>query len=301
MNTIKKFSENNVFNKEILKDCGYNLEEVIIELSGINREYNIIYISDLHIGVISEEVSDLHKETVENRIEMFKTPCGFTAKESWEQLSEILDNCHADAVLLGGDMIDFASVSNVKQFVLGCNKIKTPVMFVGADHDFCSWWCNDVSKDAIRELYESINATSDLQIIDLDDLYILGINNNTSQADPKTEEHIKEIITKKKPVILLQHVPLKSFVDDSLSEKSKCKWNGRILAWGEDCEYIPNDSTARLHNVIYQNGDVFKMVLSGHMHLSWDGLITTHIRQHVFKEAISGTIGVVKIKKSSDK
>lgn len=284
------------FNTEKLTELGYKLEEITVIVDGLQGEYHFIYISDIHIVVESDEVLPEEMETVRGRIDIYRQPSGLTAVESWEQVSSILDECGADAILMGGDMIDFASSANINAFLDGYNNIETPIVYVGADHDFRPWWCEGVENETISKLYEPINGRQELFLMEFDELCIVGINNNTSQVSATVVEQMEEIIQIGKPIILLQHVPLQSMVDTTLAEQSKEVWQDRALIWGEDCYYVPDENTAKLLDLIYAENSLVEEVVCGHLHFSWDGYLTDTVHQHVFDDGAAGMIGVITVK-----
>ncbi len=287
------------FATEKLTALGYSVEEITVYVNTV-RDYDFIFISDLHILQLSDDVSPSNVETVKSRIELFKTPWGLTSCECWKQLTEVIDECCADGVLLGGDMVDFASSANVKTFKDGLDKVKTPTVFVYADHDICPWWCKNIQQKEIYQMYETLDISSEIQLMEFDDICIVGINNTTSQMSPQADSFMKEIIKKQKPIILLQHVPFNSLVDKTFAERSKEVWQGRVLAWGDGCHYDPDENTSRLHKTVFDNGAIIKEALCGHLHYSFDGYLTDDIHQHVFKETISGSVGVIHIRNNKE-
>lgn len=288
-------TDNRVWNTKKLEEFGVPLESLSVQMDGIEDTYHFIYISDLHIIVENEQIAEDSVETVKGRIEMFRQPSGQTSAEAWVELSKVLDSCGADAILLGGDMVDYASSSNIQWFIDGLKNIDTPIVYVGADHDFQAYYCSDVSNDSIKELYGLIDGNEEVPFLELDDLCIVGINNSTSNVSESAINRVKEVMRLEKPILMLIHVPLESLVDTSLSEESKKVWGDRALLWGEDCFYVPNENTAQLLELVYAKDSLVKEVFCGHLHFTWDGQLTENTHQHVFDDAASGNIGIITI------
>ena len=100
---------------------------------------------------------------------------------------------------------------------------------------------------------------------------------------------------KGKPIIIVTHVPLHSEVDSTLDEISRAIWQDRNLSWGPDTSYVPNETTQKLMDLIYAEDSPVVEVLAGHLHFTWDGMITDKIHEHVFSPAFSQNIGLITI------
>lgn len=271
-------------------------EEVTIHIPGLEKEYRFVFAADLHIIVENEEINSENLTEVRERAEgLFRSQEGISSAELWEKLPAILDSYHADAVLLGGDMIDFASAGNVECLKKGIDNIKTDTMYVRADHDYGKWY-GRLDKAEIKKLHRQIDADEEVSLIEYPDLCIMGINNNTSQISSKALERIKEIFSLGKPVIIVAHVPFSPLEDTSLAEQSKQAWQDRVLLWGKDCLYEPDHNTQEFMDMLYAHDTPVKAVLSGHLHFSWDGVLTENTHQHVFGPAFEGKIGIVTVK-----
>lgn len=270
------------------------VENVNVQIPGLENEYKFIFMSDLHIIVENEEISEENLETVRGRYNSYVTQDGYPASEMWNYMPALIDEYDADAILLGGDMIDYASSTNVECLKNGVNQFKPEVLYVRADHDYAAWY-NNLESTYINDLHSEIDSNSEVILKEYDDLYIVGINNNTAQISADALGQLKEIFAIGKPIILLTHVPINSLVDGSLSEKSKGVWQDRNLTWGAGCYYEPDENTKQFLDMIYAEDTPVVEILSGHLHFSWDGNVTEKVHQHVFSPLINGYIGVITV------
>ena len=106
-----------------------------VDLPGYEGSCDLLFLSDLHI--VEKDDPDVRAdqmETVNQRYAAFSNEYG-PAAEYWKKLSAAIDGLGADYVLLGGDMVDYCSESTVKQLKEGLDRIRTPWMYVRADHD----------------------------------------------------------------------------------------------------------------------------------------------------------------------
>lgn len=64
---------------------------------------------------------------------------------------------------------------------------------------------------------------------------------------------------------------------------------------GRGCELCPHEITSQFIEIALDESNSVYGILSGHLHQSWDGMITTRIHGHVFDPAVDGIIGIVHI------
>ncbi len=277
------------------KDWGINQEEVTVQIPGLSQDYTFVWLSDLHIITENDEIAEADRETVAERRESFKNAAGMYAEDFWAELPEALDDWQADALLFGGDMIDYAANANIATLKAGLDSLNTPYIYVRADHDYSPDYCEVQDQAAINALHADIDGYEEIELLEYDDLCVVGINNSTRNMTEEGLARWKEIYALGKPIILVTHVPLDSMIDESLGEQSRAVWSDRELTWGADCNYVPNEVTQEFLDMVYADDSLVKEVLAGHLHFSWDGALTEHADEHVFAPAINGTIGVIHV------
>ena len=106
---------------------------------------------------------------------------------------------------------------------------------------------------------------------------------------------VADVYSRDKPVIMATHVPYESQVDDSLAQLSMQVRN-QIYYWSADSEhYKPNDVTQKYLNLLYSEDTIVEQVLAGHLHASWDGMMTQRLPEHIFGPAFQGHIGIIHV------
>lgn len=276
-------------------DFGISTEEIEINISGLEKEYTFLWLSDLHIITENDEIAAEDIETVAGRRESFKNTVGMYSDEFWMQLSDALDAWSADALFFGGDMIDHAANANIACLKEGLHKLETPYLYVRADHDYAPYYCAIKDDAAVAGLHAEIDGYEEISLIEFEDLCLVGINDSTRSISAAALQEMKDICAKGKPIILITHVPLNSLCDTSLEEESKAVWDGRALIWGENCTYVPDGTTQEFMNLVYAEDSPVKEVLAGHLHFTWDGQLTENTGEHVFSSAYLGNIGVIRV------
>lgn len=278
------------------KDTATVVNNINVTIPDLEQTYKLVYISDLHIIDDITEVDEEHRGTVQSRKSSMINPKGETAKDYWPTLISEINSHSPDAVLLGGDMIDYMSPSNVACLNEGLKKLSAPVIYVRADHDYANWFDKDITPEAIHSLGQSIDSNAEIMIYSLKEFTILGINNSTSQISPSALTKLNEFFdTNQKPVILLTHVPFASPLNPTLDAKSKEVWQDRSLIWGNDCYYVPDSNTKQAIESIFNPTHNVKAVLTGHLHFSHTGQLTEDITQYLFEPAYLGKMTVITI------
>ena len=279
-----------------VEELGFTIEPLEVDMEGVEGEYHLLYISDLHIITETGAVAPERAEEVLQRIENYRQPSGESSAEVWLRLANKLDACNADAILLGGDLVDFACEENVEYLKEGLRMIQTPIIYVGADHDFRPYYCDGVNEEDIPMYYQEFDGMQETPVLEFAEFSIVGFNNSTAQMTETALQKMQEEVKKGKPIMLLSHVPFLPVEDESLSQLSKEVKGDRVLLWGEECYYHPEDSTKEFMDILYAEDSLIQQVVSGHLHHTWDGKLTDNTSQHVFWHAASGSVGTITVK-----
>lgn len=282
----------------------FQTEEITIPIKGISREYTLAWVSDLHLVSDHEagsEMGDVHAEyldAINKRYEeLAVTKDGVHAEELWPEIINYLNYNEFDGVIFGGDMMDYCSNSNVAKIKEGLDKLRIPYIYIRADHDYGAYYGGVLfTETRARELHRTIdNDEIAYKFWDRNDFIVLGIDSSTKDMPDYYLDMVADVYTRGKPVIMATHVPYESQVDTSLAKLSM-KVRNTIYYWSDASErYKPNDVTKRYLDLIYSEDTVVEQVLAGHVHASWDGMISKQVPQHIFAPAYSGNIGIIHI------
>ena len=280
-------------------------EHVYIEIPGIDQEYTIAWVSDLHMITDREagDVSEGSLETVMTRYETLSiSPDGFHGKELWPEIINYLNYNDFDAVIFGGDILDYCSTSNMEVLKAEYDRLKYPqesILYLRADHDYGTWYSdgstgfNDyVAHDLHAELDGDDNTR---KYLDFGDFIIAGVNSSIKAPGAEQMEVLTELYSRGVPVIAATHVPYYSQVDPTLEELSMLVRN-KIYYWGPGSEsYTPDPNMWEYLNMLYDEDSNCTFVLAGHLHAAWEGELREGLTQHIFSPAFIGVIGVVHI------
>ena len=276
---------------------GNLIEFVHVSIPGCSRKYHLLWVSDLHIVIDNDEIAEDNRQMVRDRKTLWAIRAdGKQSGDCWtEDLAKQLNDANPDTILFGGDMIDLCSEATIRKLKDGFNQISVPWIYIRADHDQGTHWLTEPNAAKNAEMQASICPNDNVLIMEYDDFIILGINHSTSQLTEEGLEQAKLAFEKGKPIIIVTHVPLHSEVDSTLDEASRTVWQNQNLTWGPNTSYVPNETTQELMDLIYADDSPVVEVLAGHLHLTWDGMITENIHEHVFPQAFSQYIGLITI------
>gem|GEM_PF-2306184 len=119
-------------------------EDVHVTIPGMKGSKTLVYLSDLHVIADTSQVAAADLENVELRMNHWSAYDGMTAADAWTLWVDYLNAVTPEGVLLGADMVDFASKANVESFKKGLERLDIPWLYVRADHDLAPSYLDGV-------------------------------------------------------------------------------------------------------------------------------------------------------------
>ena len=278
---------------------GFREEEVTIPISGVDREYRLAWVSDVHLITDHTPGDGVKEEFVDTLMERYNIlpvdANGIHAEDLWPEIIKYLNYNEFDLIIFGGDIMDYCSESNLNTVKEGLDSLRHPYIYIRADHDYGSWYGGDeYTENTTQELHKTIDGDEiSSKFWDFGDFILLGVDRSTKDMPDYYLNMIEDVYSRGKPVIMATHVPYASQVDSSLEDLS-LQVRNKIYYWGGG-DYVPNNITSAYLNDIYSDDTVVKEVLAGHLHASWDGMISEQVSQHIFGPAFAGNIGIIHV------
>ena len=99
----------------------FKREEVTIEIPGLQREYKLAWVSDLHMVTDKAASYDVMTESMEkvgSRYDSFQTENGVHAEDLWPEIIKFINYEKFDGVILGGSIIRSIVNESKKQNIL---------------------------------------------------------------------------------------------------------------------------------------------------------------------------------------
>ena len=95
----------------------FTTDEITVYIGGLTEEYTIAFVNDLHLvtdtevgHVLEEELPEVMKRYNELSV----TADGKHAEDLWPEVIKYLNYNDFDAVIFGGDLLDYCSPSNIE-------------------------------------------------------------------------------------------------------------------------------------------------------------------------------------------
>lgn len=285
--TVTSEQDNTSSNTEIQEDSeistNLNIRNEELDI-GLKNEYRFLYFSDSHIEVPSDTESS---QTVEDYVESRAFGIeGITSSEMFTQFIDYANAQNCNAVLLAGDIVDSPTASNIEFLRNSFNNLNVPYLYVMGNHDWTYPWeyFTATSYDKYLSLFnEFTNNDTSVQMIEYDDLIILGVDDSKGQLADDAYNTVKKILTSDKPVIIVMHVPL---ANDDLVKQTTEVWSSPVVTG--DGGTKPNKITTKFMKLIYAENSPVVAVLAGHIHFYTKENLNDNIVQYTNDPGYAG-------------
>ncbi len=240
-----------------------------IRIPGTEDSYEFLYLTDTHMIVPddneSQEIFDYEKQ----RLPVFAVEDVPPSAEQFPQWIHYANEQAFDGLLLGGDIIDSPSASNLEYLNTSLDDLKIPYIYNIGNHDWTYPWeyMTEKGKSEYLPLFNSYmeNNTS-IHTKEYEDFTIVAVNNSSNQITPDALKEYKEILAKKKPVILMLHVPLYT---KAVLEKAAAVWKGGVvLGGGIHGGIYPDTVSTEFITLTTAKDSPVELVLAGHVHFA---------------------------------
>lgn len=272
---------------EITED---NFEQYDIVLPGAQEEYDLMFLTDMHISVSTQDSKKV-RAYVNERRHMFTKQEG-NGNEASEYFKAFLDygkKQEIDALLLGGDIIDSPSEGNLAFLEETLAQSDIPYLYALGNHDWTYPW-NYMTPEGKEEylplLSPYMGGNVYFSTMEFEDFIVVCLDNSSNQFSPEALEDYRQVLKKGKPVMLMFHVPL---LTKPLLEKANQVWKNDVLIGISDQGGIyPNEvSQEFLQLTLAQESPVF-LILAGHVHFPDSSILKNDTLQIVGEAGYMG-------------
>lgn len=291
-------------------DYNLELENINIEVEGLEGEYHFLHMTDNQANF--DDRFDLgwfgNRDT-----RCFRDANGISSADNFVNWINYANDSQVDAFLMGGDVIDFGSEKNYETLSTHLANIKSPYIYTYGNHDSYIPWEDrfDDQNPGFLQFFKEDNC--EFQVIDIGELYIVSIRNyqidGIAQISETALDEFKKIVQKDKPIVLLCHVPICTEETESLKTMAQAHQGELVVKYdagefgivdksvlmGEDCGYELTDETKQFLEIMTSPESSVIMILSGHLHESWQGYINENIYQYVGNGAFTNKGAIIHI------
>lgn len=188
-----------------------NIIHETIDIEGLEGEYNFLFLTDTHMIIPSKDDTQQMIDNAAPRIEEFKNAEGVSSSDQFPYWISYANKNNLDGVLLGGDIIDYPSESNISFFKEQMSDLKVPYLYTLGNHDWTYPWdymTESGKATYIPMLYDFTTVNSSIHTLEFDEFTIVALDNSTTQFHPDLMEEFKTLMRGDKPLIVMFHVPV---------------------------------------------------------------------------------------------
>jgi len=240
-------------------------EKLVID--GLQEEYAILFLTDTHMIVSSETDNEQVVSNAKERLPMFQNEQGISSAEQFPVWMEYAVANDIDAVLFGGDIIDYPSEANLTYLQKNLDTLNMPYLYAPGNHDWTYPWeyMTERAKEEYRPLLKPfMEENTAIHSLDMGEFIVVAIDNSTNQVDDLVLEEYQNILALGKPVIVVAHVP---FLTQSVLTKARENWNSPVVIGGGNYGGIyPNETSAAFVQATTGKESPVVAVLAGHVH-----------------------------------
>ena len=260
---------------------GVILYDYKLPVKGVSKKV-IYHISDIHLNRSDDPAAEQQPLTYENWLKgwpwfsiHYKEPHDQAQmKLPEEHLSCLLELASTgDAIVMTGDICDKVSRSSLTILEEQLSKVTKPWIAVCGNHDLAA----DIPDDC---LYARVKEP--VQVLDLGDLIIVGIDDSQRQVTAAQTARLLEVLALGKPVIVTLHVPIMTADNESI-----------LLNCGDYFRLNhpeATEETLAFIDTLRQNDKQIVAVLAGHLHFHIESQITPDLPQFVNSQSVLGNI-----------
>lgn len=266
----------------ILNNWEPHVDTRTVTLNGLTKEYDFLFVSDTHVIVPGQQDTAEVLELGNSRMYYFTNSSGMNSEEQFPYWIQYANNHQVDGILMGGDIIDYPSESNVAYLKENLKELTVPYVYALGNHDWTYPW--DTATQEYRPMFdELVDGSAAAHYMEYDDLVILAVDNSTYQVTEEALPVVKQALSKGKPVVLMMHIPIQT---DSLLKKCMNGWKEAIVI-GPDGKK-PNEVTREFLDMILADESPVGAILAGHVHIEDTSQINKRITQYVVDMSAKG-------------
>lgn len=178
-----------------------------------------------------------------------------------------------DALLVAGDMSEYISPANMRHLDEAFGSFPTPWLAVCGNHD---------PADQIPEGHVYSRVKQEAQILELEDMVILGLDDSQRAVNAGQLETLKRLLRGEKPLLILMHVPFSTPENRAILEE--CGEYFRL----DHPQATPEAEVFR--ELIRENAHKIVAVMAGHLHFGNVSELVPGVTQYVSSQGILGNI-----------
>lgn len=241
--------------------------EETVYVEGLEKDYTFLFLTDTHVIIPNEDASPQEAENEAARMPMFVPESGISSAEQFPEWVRYANEEKVDAVLLGGDVIDTPSPSNLEWLAGQLAGLDMPYLYVNGNHDWTYPWeyMTQWGQETYLPLLQPLmGGNTAIHSLDLGELVLVGIDDSSNQVNEEVFPAYEEILREGRPMVVVAHVP---FMTQSVLGKAKEVWNSPVvIGAGNYGGVYPNETSEKFVSLTTAADSPVELVLAGHVH-----------------------------------
>ena len=241
--------------------------EETVYVEGLEKDYTFLFLTDTHVIIPNEDASPQEAENEAARMPMFVPESGISSAEQFPEWVRYANEVKVDAVLLGGDVIDTPSPSNLEWLAGQLAGLDMPYLYVNGNHDWTYPWeymTQSGQETYLPLLQPLMGGNTAIHSLDLGELVLVGIDDSSNQVNEEVFPAYEEILREGRPMVVVAHVP---FMTQSVLGKAKEVWSSPVvIGAGNYGGVYPNETSEKFVSLTTAADSPVELVLAGHVH-----------------------------------
>lgn len=247
-----------------------NIENTLIKIPGVQKEYHFLMVSDVHISYAKEDDSAEDKSVAQRETKGW-SPMGITPRESWKIMEEHVkrEADNIDALLIAGDCLNYYSTSNVEYLKRKIDAFPIEVLYTPGNHELNVYTENQPDIQYYREYYDELMCgNADFWVRDYKDFLLIGMNDATRDITQFQLEQFKEQVARNIPILLLVHIPFQS---DTVLDAIEKRWGSRNPYFVFEGNNNASELAKEFSRIVRSAESNVIAILAGHIHAAHKG------------------------------
>lgn len=262
-----------------------HLHNYKIEAKGIKKK--IIYqFSDVHLTEYDHLSDEKEKESAISLTQLWnKQRLVFADNHGDPYNKEELQTARAyfaellaaanegDVLVMAGDICHDLSGANLRALEADMKNLQIPYMYVLGNHE---------SIDDIPDGHLLEKAKAPVQILELEDMLIFGLDNSLQTVTKEQNETLRNALLGEKPLLIVMHTPITT--EGNKADIERYGGHFRFNYEGAPEEVL------EFVEILKQNASKILAVLAGHLHFTSNSEIAPDLMQYVSSQGVLGHI-----------
>lgn len=256
------------------------IENVVIKLPDLSREYVFLQVSDIHVSYGKADEPENHLTMIKEQNRQW-SPEGVLPEETIDMLKEhiIQSDIAVDAIFMAGDCMNFYSPSNFDLFLAKYNSLPTEILYTPGNHEH--WIIShdqaETAQVSWTKMGSLMQGSSDFWVKDYGEFLIVGIDNAEHTVSERQVELLKQQMQRGLPIFLLVHIP---FYSQPLMRSIEERWGNPDTYFVFETNDMSEHAKEFCELVRDPAGSVVS-VFAGHIHAAHTGEFAPGKMQYV--------------------